>query len=257
MYTKQDLINDLIKIGVKKNDTLLVHSSMKSIGEVVGGADTVLDAFIDYLEDGLLIFPTHSWMTMKDDHLRFDRKTEPSCVGLLTNMFMKRPEVYRSYHPTHSVAAKGKDALSYIAGEEKITTPCGRQGCYGKLVDRKAKILFLGCSLSKNTFIHGVEEWADVKGRLMTEVTKYEIITDEGIVINNMLRHGAKIEPSQYYDKMEPVFMEKGVATKGKIGDATSYLCDAVGVCETVTDVINHGIDMFQNMIPIPTDWYK
>ena len=257
MYSKQDLINGLIEIGIMPNDTLLVHSSMKSIGEVNGGADAVVDALIEYMKDGLLIFPTHSWERMRGENLRYDRKIEPSCVGLLTNIFMGRKGVIRSYHPTHSVAAKGRDAIDYIAGEEKITTPCGREGCWGKLLDRKAKILFLGCSLAKNTFIHGVEEWANVKGRLRTKTTRYEIITDDGIVINNMIRHGAPIEPSQYYDKMEPVFMEKGVAVKGKIGDATSYLCDAVGVCETVTDVINHGIDMFQNMIPIPTDWYK
>lgn len=230
---------------------------MKSIGTVKGGADSVLDALIEYMKDGLLIFPTHSWEKMRGDNLRFDRKTEPSCVGLLTNMFMQRPNVLRSYHPTHSVAALGKDAVDYVSGEEKITTPCGRLGCWGKLLDRKAKILFIGCSLSKNTFMHGVEEWAEVKGRLRKNITQYEIVTDDGIVINNMIRHGASIEPSQYYDKMEPVFIKKGVAGKGKIGDATSYLCDAVGIYETVTDVINHGIDMFQNMIPIPTDWYE
>ena len=29
-------------------------------------------------------------------------------MGLLTNMFMKRPGVVRSLHPTHSIAAIGK-----------------------------------------------------------------------------------------------------------------------------------------------------
>lgn len=64
MYTKTDLINCITAIGIKPNDTLLVHSSIKAIGEVEGGADTVLDAFIEYMKPGLLIFPTHTWAQM-------------------------------------------------------------------------------------------------------------------------------------------------------------------------------------------------
>jgi len=46
VHTKESLIKDIEKSGVKKNNTLLIHSSMKAIGEVEGGADTVLDSFI-------------------------------------------------------------------------------------------------------------------------------------------------------------------------------------------------------------------
>lgn len=49
MYTKADLIHDLKDMGLETTDALMVHSSMKSIGEVKGGADTVVDAFMEYL----------------------------------------------------------------------------------------------------------------------------------------------------------------------------------------------------------------
>lgn len=66
VHTKASLIKDIKEAGIIKNKTLLIHSSMKSIGEVEGGADTVLDAFITYMKEGLLLFPTHSlsarWM---------------------------------------------------------------------------------------------------------------------------------------------------------------------------------------------------
>ncbi|MBQ8315820.1 MAG: AAC(3) family N-acetyltransferase, partial [Lachnospiraceae bacterium] len=52
MYTKADLMQDLKNMGLKPTDALMVHSSMKSIGPVDGGADTVVDAFMEYLEDG-------------------------------------------------------------------------------------------------------------------------------------------------------------------------------------------------------------
>lgn len=119
MYSKDDIINSIINIGIKRTDTLLVHSSMKSVGIVENGADTVLDAFMEYMKDGLLIFPTHTWAQMNDEYNIFNPETEPSCVGILSNIFRKRPNVIRSLHPTHSVAAYGLDAIEYVSGEEK------------------------------------------------------------------------------------------------------------------------------------------
>ena len=60
MYTKADLIQYLKAMGLESTDALMVHSSMKSIGPVDGGADTVVDAFMEYLEDGLFMTPTHT-----------------------------------------------------------------------------------------------------------------------------------------------------------------------------------------------------
>ena len=54
MYTKEDLKEYLKAMWLTGKETILVHSSMKSIGEVEGRADTVLDALIEYFKDGLL-----------------------------------------------------------------------------------------------------------------------------------------------------------------------------------------------------------
>lgn len=259
MYTKQDILNDIKNIGIKPTDTLLVHSSMKAIGKVEGGADTVLDAFIEYLQDeGLLVFPTHTWEQINDEYNVFNPLTEPSCVGILTNLFMKRPGVIRSLHPTHSVAAIGKDAAEYTAGEEQFDTPCPRKGCWGKLYDRKAKILFLGCNLKKNTFIHGVEEWNNIPDRLMEKPRHLKIIAPDGRVIDRPFRShyfsGGDI--SYNYDKILPPFLHYGIAKKGKIGDAESYLCDAVGMADLTTEYLKRNPRLFESDTPIPEDWY-
>ena len=103
-YTKYDLKEQLRSMGLTGNETILIHSSMKAIGEVDGGADTVLDVWMEYFEDGLLLLPTHTWKTVNADNPVYDPSVTPSCVGLLTNMFMKRDGVIRSLHPTHSMA---------------------------------------------------------------------------------------------------------------------------------------------------------
>ena len=58
--TKSSIINDLKSMGLTGSETILIHSSMKAVGNVEGGADTVLDALMEFFADGLLLLPTHT-----------------------------------------------------------------------------------------------------------------------------------------------------------------------------------------------------
>lgn len=122
-YTKQTLQQDLAAMGLTGTETILIHSSMKSIGAVEGGADTVLDALMEFFAEGLLLLPTHTWQSIDQDHPVFDVRRSPCCVGILPELFRQRPGVVRSLHPTHSIAACGRGAAEYLAGELENTPP--------------------------------------------------------------------------------------------------------------------------------------
>ena len=47
MHTRTSLARDLRALGVRGGDTLFVHSSFRSLGEVAGGAQSVVDALMD------------------------------------------------------------------------------------------------------------------------------------------------------------------------------------------------------------------
>ena len=47
MHTKFDLQHQLRAMGILPTDTVLIHTSMRAMGLVEGGADGVLDAFGD------------------------------------------------------------------------------------------------------------------------------------------------------------------------------------------------------------------
>ena len=263
MYTKQDLIKDIEKMNIDPCGTVFIHSSMKAVGEVEGGADTVIDAWIEYMKDGLLIFPTHTWKQINAENNIFDSRTEPVCVGILPNLFMKRDNVYRSLHPTHSVAAIGKEAELYIANEEKIDSPCARNGCYGKLVDRNASIVFLGCPLTKNTFIHGVEEWNNVPNRVKEITQEFFMIDKNGQKYSvDMHRHacfdenGKDVDVSSHYDKLQPPFEKLDAIYYGKFGSADCVVGNAVKMADITTEFLQKNIDLFINNEPIPKDWY-
>ena len=123
VYSQADLTDFLSAMGLDGTETLMVHSSMKSIGQVDGGADTVLDALCDFFRDGLLVFPTFTYNSVTiNTNLFFHRDNTPSCTGILTELFRKRTGVLRSMHPAHSLAAYGKDAADFVAGHEKCNS---------------------------------------------------------------------------------------------------------------------------------------
>lgn len=107
MITKAALLEDLDRAGIDPHGMLLCHFSMKKIGPVENGADTVLDALMEYMKNGLLIVPCHTWSNVNDENPVFDvRETKP-CVGLLPDLFRRREGVVRTLHPTHSLCVYG------------------------------------------------------------------------------------------------------------------------------------------------------
>lgn len=250
MYTKDDLLEQLNDMPIDETGTILVHSSMKSIGDVKGGADTVLDAFIEYMEDGLLVFPTHTWATVSEENPVFDVKETASHIGILTELFRHRPGVVRSLHPTHSVAALGKNAEKFVAGQEKFDTPAARDSVWGKLLDRKAQILLVGVDFRRNTFIHGIEEWLDIPGRIVDDHVDFKVKQEDGEIISTPLRrHFPGF--SEFYWKVEDLLAEKGAIEYAQLGDAKVYVCDTVLLHKYISQMLKMDPDIFSDDEPL------
>ena len=78
MYSKKQLKQQLCDMGILPTDTVLIHTSMRAIGPVEGGPDGVLDAFCEYLTEGLLLVPTHTW----DNVTRENSSTKCAVISL-------------------------------------------------------------------------------------------------------------------------------------------------------------------------------
>ncbi len=256
MHTKEQLKEQLRLMGLKPNDAVMVHSSMKAIGEVKGRADGVLDALMEYFADGLLMLPTHTWSTVNAAHPVFDPQTEPSCVGLLTNLFMKRPGVLRSLHPTHSIAVYGKNAADYIRGEENATTPCPIGGAWDKLRVIGAQILLVGVTHINNTYIHSIDEVFDVPGRLVDEpITLSVKMPDGSLLPRTYYPHEGHV--SMEFDKLRKAYEELGAARNVTFGDAKCLLCDAKGIFDVTAKVYQHDRECFTSLETIPEEWWR
>ncbi len=253
MYTKDELISHLKKSNTNPKGTIMVHSSMRAIGQVDGGADTVIDALCNFMDEGLLLFPTHSWDegNLKED--TYNVATEKSCVGLLTNIFLSREDVVRSLHPTHSVAAYGKRKVEYTNKDKVLIqkgeplTPCPRHGCFGSLYDEPSQLLFVGTNLTSNTYIHSIEEWLDVPNRLLNssrplKVIDYDKTSYDVTYIGHNTVDGSV---SENYGRIEQMLYDQDIATTFTFGDATCMLVEVKAMTELIMKLLEKDPDYF------------
>jgi aminoglycoside 3-N-acetyltransferase len=133
--TVETLKRDLATLGVRQGATLLVHSSLSSIGWVCGGAVAVIQALEASLgEQGTLVMPAFSggmtepshwqappvpetwWETIRTATPAYDPDFTPTrCMGQVAETFRTRPGVTRSDHPNVSFCAFGLNAQTITA----------------------------------------------------------------------------------------------------------------------------------------------
>ena len=260
MFTKEHLKKQLAELGLCQNDTVTVHTSMKAIGEVEGGADTVIDAFCEYLCEGLFLVPTHTWANVGRSQPVYDVRSTPACIGALPRAAAMRRDGYRSLHPTHYLWGHGKGAEDYLRGEEAFCTPCDPRSAYGRLAEMGAKILLIGVGNDKNTFIHGVEEMADLPNRLSPEPVELTVIDHNGNSVPVLMhRHFCTeaTDVSRYFVNFEPALVACGAQTLGKLGNAQVRVVDAKKCRDVILGILSRADrDLCTSYLEIPREYY-
>ena len=220
-------------MGIRENAVLLVHSSLRSLGKLEGGAETVVQTLLDVLgKDGTLLFPALSFKDVTLDHPYFDVRETPSCVGALPEYFRQHEGTERSLHPTHSVCGVGKYAKELLSGHENDKTPCGSNSPFHKLPHYQGKILFLGCGLRPNTSMHAIEELSEPP-YLYDDLLDYQMTDTEGRAFTMTIRRHNFAGWEQRYDRLNQVLDGDNLRT-GKVLDADCHLVEASAMWSAV-----------------------
>ena len=65
IVVKQDVLDALANVGVKKGQTIMVHTSLSSLGFVCGGAQIIIEALLETVGDeGTIMMPAQSWKNL-------------------------------------------------------------------------------------------------------------------------------------------------------------------------------------------------
>ncbi|MGG0188483.1 aminoglycoside N(3)-acetyltransferase [Bacillus rhizoplanae] len=235
--TIHTIANDLQKLGVTEGMTVIVHSSLSSIGWVSGGALAVVEALMEVVtEEGTIIMPTQTsdlsdpknwqrppvpeswWEIIRDNVPPFHPETTPTrSMGKVVECFRTYPNTKRSNHPLHSFAAWGKNA-EQITENHKLSPSFGEQSPLQKMYDLDGYILLIGVDHDSNTSLHLSEVHAQYRDKVQIGAP----------IIENGIRIWKEYEEFEYdSDDFEPLgkaFDETGAVTYGTIGNASCKL---------------------------------
>ncbi|GAB4459852.1 MAG: hypothetical protein Kow0070_15320 [Anaerolineales bacterium] len=229
MLTFEKLVEEFRALGVEEGDTLLVHSSYKSLGPVDGGPQTViraLEAALGTDRDGTLIMPTFNFGFNKGEP--WDVRTTPSKMGVLTELVRTDPRAKRVFHPFYSFAVLGKHAE--MLGSLRYKSAYERNSVFGKLRDLDGKIMIIGLSYTNSmTFFHHIEQMEGVDYRYLKQFTGQ--VTDEnGVTYTDTFEMLVRDIDKGVVTEVNPMgeLMEKaGIVKIRKIGEADVKLMKA------------------------------
>lgn len=259
------LVRDLRDLGVHSGDALMVHASLRRIGGPRGAADadTVLDAIEQATAPGGTLMMTlgalddHDWVNEQPEEQRvallvdaepFDPLTTPAQpdVGVLAEVFRRRPGTLVSDHPEGRFGASGRLAAELV-GDVPWDDYYGPGSPLDRFVDAGGRVLRLGADPDTTTLLHLAEYLCDVpdkrrvrRHRLVLSpvgpvVRPVEALDDEHGIVHH--------EGEDEFATILREYLATGRAAVGTVGHAEAVLADAA-------DLLRFGTDWMTRELP-------
>jgi len=240
--TRADVAAAARSVGIVPGDTVMFHSSLSSMGWVVGGPNAVIDGFLDAVGPGGTVAVPTLWLSRSEPERisEWDVNTSPSKVGLITEVFRKRPDSVRSNNPSHSVSAIGARAVELTRDHGIGPRICcfgdeafARVSPWQKFYDWNAAYCFIGVDLTVNTMRHFME--CLIVERLLAEAPphKRDELADQ---VQRRTKDG--VWPHHNSQLMEARLDKLGLMRYSKIGSATLRCVRAKPMVDTCIGIL-------------------
>jgi aminoglycoside 3-N-acetyltransferase len=269
--SRERIIADLGSMGIEKGDVLFLHSSLKNIGYVDGGPDTVVNAILEAIGDqGTLIVPTYSMIgtmyhTCIDKSFVFDPRKDTKGLGAIPSSVLKLDGVEISIHPTHCVSAIGKEARFITEAHHNAASTFGKGSPWERFLGMNGKLLGLGVSMGPITFYHLLEDLELDSFPLPVRMEKtylVKCINWEGelieVPVNPLDPELAKSRIDQasredLRDYFFEDFLQANIIRSGHIGLAKSWIASSQEFYGHLRHLMNQGITIYAS----PEDLHK
>ena len=261
-YAKDDIVAALCEMGAPRG-VVVVHSSLRSIGRVEGGAVAVLDALVEYFTEdgGVLAIPTHTWHRLGED-ITLDMNDAKTALGALSDVAAVDPRAVRSENPTHSVALFGnrRKIEELISNEAHLETPTAKNSLWGRLYAEGGCVLLIGVGLEKNTYFHAVEEMLELPNRMGKEALRVAVRRRDGDVVRSEMRlYEADFsdDVSHRFPKFEEALRYHRAIKDGYVGCAYTRIVPCRESYEVLKLIYSRSVgDPLADEIPIPPQVY-
>ena len=235
VVVKEEIAEELKRLGLERNDVVMVHCSLKSMGYVCGGAQAVIEALTDVVgPDGTIMMPTQSWKNLdpeegvhwdaeeadwqkiRDNWPAYDKRITPTnTMGAVAEMFRSWPGSIRSDHPARSVCAWGKHA-DFLTKSHDLSNIFGDGSPIARLYDLDGKVLLLGVGYDKNTSLHLADARAEYPGK--HNCTEHSAIQENGVRV--WKQYSTLYVDGEDFTEIGAGFEKEHPVSRGKIGEA-------------------------------------
>ena len=241
---KANIKAGLRTLGLKKGDSVGVHSSLRRFGHVEGGADAVIDALLEIVgQEGNIVMSTHSANLSEDRRtpeeiaigvswlfklLPYDPKETPVRTGIIPETFRKRKGVVRGSHPSNSIAALGPNAKELSEG-------------WHRLLDRDGYILLIGVGLESCSAMHLAEKCVQLPERILEKITPPHWLIEKYPEGEWEWDFG----PYPDFAKLTNPCIERGKMKTVKVGEATLELVKLRELIDLFVEYLKMDPDLF------------
>lgn len=259
MHTRQQLAADFRSLGVSPGDVVMLHASIRSVGEIAGGPDVIHLALKDALTATGTLFMYASCPAYYDEIGRGnltpeqeaellatlppfdpDRARSARDNGALVELFRTYGDVRASPHVARFVIWGAQ--ADYLLHPQPWDYAFGRGSLLERFVELDGKILLLGSDHDNVTFLHYAEHIADVPDK---RITRFKVpVLENGVrVWRDMAEFdtadGAHANwPDRFFARLVDGYLASAGNAGGIVGSAPSHLLRARGLLEFALPVM-------------------
>ncbi len=245
---KERLVGDLKRMGIEEGDCLGLGVSLKSIGYVQGGPNTLIDALMESVgDDGTIFFPAHSrgfrlcilkpgkqistrdGSTLRPWNYIYEPSATPPITGLVPTTLWKRDGSYRSRHPINSIVALGKDAYYLTKRHDEMAPPFSP---YSTLVDMVGKVLFIGLDGRLVSIRHEAQHLAGLTDNF-PDIMGVRYRRKNGSI--GLYKRGPSGCTRRLSELNEELF-QRGLLSRGKLGEADCSIGKAKEILQCLSN---------------------
>lgn len=260
MHSRKELADGFRKLGVAPGDTVMVHASVRAVGEVAGGPDQIHLALKDALTTEGTLMMYASCPAYFDEVGRgnlspgqerelieklppFDPITARAARdnGTLVEFLRTYPESMVNHHVARFVVW-GRHARHLIS-KQPWNYALGHDSALDRFVQLDGRILLLGCDHDTVTFLHYVEHVTDFPDK---RVARYQVpIEENGVGVWRAMEEydtsnaGAHANwPGRFFSLLVDSYLARTNNRVGYVGNAECFLLDARGLLEFASNVM-------------------
>lgn len=243
VLTQDRIAADLPRLGVQTGDVLMIHSSLRSLGHVVGGAATVVDALLEVLgPTGTLVGPSFNFETAQDPGFVFDPLNTPSDMGAVADEIRLRAGNLRSRHLTHSVSAIGPQARIIVSAPGK--TAWAADSPLGTIFKLDGRFLLLGVTYQSFTACHVLEVAFHLRYRIIDTLRRRLRRTDGSLVPYESIVYLRDVGyPGYDFNRLGQAMEDAGLTSVAPVGNAVARLIPARLLSEYATPRVQRDPD--------------